>query len=116
MAFTAKNSTAIKYNSVKKLLILTLTIIFSSFNVPAIAQQNDFIKDYLELLENSRKYLILVALEMPEDTYEYKASPESMTFSVNLMQNWFSYLFTNFSARNRQLILFYNLGNKAEKI
>ncbi len=69
----------------KQILILTYTIIFSSFNAPAIAQQNDFIKDYLERLENSRKYLILVAEEMPEDKYEYKASPESMGFAENLM-------------------------------
>ena len=69
----------------KQILILTMTIIFSSFNAPAIAQQNDFIKDYLERLENSRKYLILVAEEMPEDKYEYKASPESMAFAENLM-------------------------------
>ncbi|MFI1743838.1 DinB family protein [Thalassobellus sediminis] len=69
----------------KQILILTLTIIFSSFASPTSAQQNDFIKDYLERLENSRKYLILVAEEMPEDKYEYKASPESKSFAENLM-------------------------------
>jgi uncharacterized damage-inducible protein DinB len=85
LPFIGKNATEIKYNTMKQILILTLTIIFSSFNAPAIAQQNDFIKDYLERLENSRKYLILVAEEMPEDKYEYKASPESMAFAENLM-------------------------------
>ena len=69
----------------KRIFILTLTLIFSSCISPAHAQQNDFIKDYLERLENSRKYLILVAKEMPEDKYEFKASPESMSFSENLM-------------------------------
>ena len=53
--------------------------------MPLNKEQNDFIKDYLERLENSRKYLILVAEEMPEDKYEYKASLESMTFGENLM-------------------------------
>lgn len=69
----------------KRILILTLTILFSSFISPTLAQQSDFIKDYLERLENSRKYLILVAEEFPEEKYEFKASPESMSFAENLM-------------------------------
>lgn len=69
----------------KRIFILTLIIIFSSFMSPALAQQSDLIKDYLERLENSRKYLILVAKEMPEDKFEFKASPESMSFAENLM-------------------------------
>ncbi|PWK17650.1 DinB family protein [Xanthomarina spongicola] len=69
----------------KRILILTLAIIFSSCTHQTNTEQNDFIKDYLERLENSRKYLILVAENMPEDKYEYKASPESMSFSENLM-------------------------------
>ena len=69
----------------KRILILTLTLIFSSCISPVLAQQNDLIKDYLERLENSRKYLILVAEEMPEDKFEFKASPESMSFEENLM-------------------------------
>ena len=69
----------------KQILILNLTIILSSFISPTVAQENDCIKDYLERLENSRKYLILVAELMPEDKYEYKATPESMSFAENLM-------------------------------
>ncbi|WP_104733870.1 DinB family protein [Hanstruepera ponticola] len=69
----------------KHLSILTLTVILSSVTMQSFAQQNDFINDYLERLENSRKYLILVAENMPEEQYNFKASPESMSFAENLM-------------------------------
>ena len=69
----------------KHIVILTFTILFLSSLTTTQAQQNEFIKDYLERLENSKKYLILVAEEMPEDKYEFKASPESMSFAENLM-------------------------------
>jgi uncharacterized damage-inducible protein DinB len=52
---------------------------------PLFAQQDAFIKDYLERLENSKKYLILVAESMPEDKYTFKATPESLSFAENLM-------------------------------
>lgn len=57
----------------------------SSFLSPLFAQENNFIKEYLERLENSRKYLILVAETMPEDKYDFKATTESMSFAENLM-------------------------------
>ncbi len=69
----------------KHILILALTILLSSCTNPVRAQQHDFVKDYTERLENSRKYLILVAEEMPEHKYEFKASPESMSFAEHLM-------------------------------
>ncbi|WP_298895048.1 DinB family protein [uncultured Psychroserpens sp.] len=69
----------------KHLLTLTSIILYSSFISPLFAQQNEFITDYLERLENSRKYLILVAETMPEDKYNFKATPESMSFAENLM-------------------------------
>lgn len=69
----------------KHILILTTMMLFSSITSPLFAQQNPFINDYLERLENSRKYLILVAETMPEDKYNFRASPESMTFAENLM-------------------------------
>jgi len=68
----------------KKILILTSILMFS-FATPLFAQENDFIKEYLERLETSRKYLILVAETMPKDKYDFKATPESMTFAENLM-------------------------------
>ncbi|ULC58377.1 DinB family protein [Flaviramulus sp. BrNp1-15] len=69
----------------KHILILTTIFMFSSLKSPVFAQQNSFIKDYLERLENSRKYLVLVAETMPEEKYNFKASPESLTFAENLM-------------------------------
>ena len=69
----------------KHILILTTIMLFSSVTSPLFAQQDSFIKDYLERLENSRTYLILVAETMPEDKYDFRASPESMTFAENLM-------------------------------
>tara|TARA_R110002074_G_scaffold400044_2_gene594544 strand:- start:796 stop:1338 length:543 start_codon:yes stop_codon:yes gene_type:complete len=79
----------------KHLFILTTIILFSSITSSLFAQQDGFIKDYLVRLENSRKYLILVAETMPEDKYNFRASPESMTFAENLMHigyaiDWYS--------------------------
>ncbi len=69
----------------KHKLILATLLIFSSLASSLLAQQNDFILDYVERLENSRKYLILVAQTMPEDKYDFKATPESLSFAENLM-------------------------------
>jgi len=69
----------------KHILILTAIMLFCSVKSPLFAQQNNFIKDYLERLESSRKYLILVAETMPADKYAFRASLESMTFAENLM-------------------------------
>lgn len=69
----------------KRFINLNLLIFLFSLALPSFGQQNDFIRDYIERLENSRKYLILVAEEMPENKYKFKASPESMSFEENLM-------------------------------
>lgn len=69
----------------KNIFILILAILLFSCSSSTKKQQSDFIKDYVERLENSRKYLILVAKEMPKDKYAYKATEESMTFAQNLM-------------------------------
>ncbi len=47
-------------------------MLFSSVISPLFAQQDNFIKDYLERFENSRKYLTLVAEMMPEDKYNLR--------------------------------------------
>ncbi len=69
----------------KQKFIMTALIIIGTVNLPLFAQQNDFIKEYLERLENSKKYLILVAETMPEEKYGFKPTPESMSFAENLM-------------------------------
>ena len=71
--------------NIKYLLILASVMLLSSFTQPIFAQENDFIKEYLERLEKSKEYLILVAETMPEDKYDFKATPESMSFAENLM-------------------------------
>jgi uncharacterized damage-inducible protein DinB len=60
-------------------------MLLSSFSQPIFGQENVFIKEYLERLEKSKEYLILVAETMPEDKYQFKATPESMSFAENLM-------------------------------
>tara|TARA_R110002049_G_scaffold308226_2_gene511410 strand:- start:4091 stop:4600 length:510 start_codon:yes stop_codon:yes gene_type:complete len=57
----------------------------SSLVQPILAQENDFIKEYLERLEKSKDYLIVVAEMIPEDKYMFKATSESMSFAENLM-------------------------------
>jgi len=74
----------------KNILILTTILLFSSVTSPIFAQQHNFIKDYLERLENSRTYLILVAETVPADKFNFKASPESLTFAENLMHIGFA--------------------------
>jgi len=69
----------------KKLIMLASLLLFSALALPLFAQQNDLIKEYLERLEKSKEYLILVAETMPEDKYDFKATPESMSFAENLM-------------------------------
>ncbi|WP_240467903.1 DinB family protein [Flagellimonas sp. CMM7] len=67
------------------MFILMIIMIFGTVEAPLFAQQNDFIKEYLERFENSRKYLIAVAEMMPEDKYGFKATQESLSFAENLM-------------------------------
>jgi len=74
----------------KQLLILAAVIIFSVVKSPLYAQQDPFIQDYLERLENSRIYLIQVAETMPEDKYDFKATPEEMSFAENLLHIGFA--------------------------
>lgn len=50
-----------------------------------LAQEDDFIKEYLERFENSRRYLMKVAEMMPEEKYNFKATEGSLSFAENLM-------------------------------
>jgi uncharacterized damage-inducible protein DinB len=68
----------------KKILLLT-TLLLALPETPLFAQEDTYIKEYLERLETSREYLILIAESMPEDKYDFKATVESMTFAENLM-------------------------------
>ena len=66
----------------KTITFITLLLLTTT---PLIAQQDKFIEDSIERLENSRKYLLLVADMMPEEKYGFKATDESLSFSENLM-------------------------------
>ena len=73
-----------------KIKITNTLLLFCLLASPIFAQENPFIRDYLERLENSRKYLIVVAETMPEDKYNYKATPESLSFAENLLHIGFA--------------------------
>lgn len=60
-------------------------MIFGSNPSSLFAQHNRFIQDFVERLENSKKYILLVAETIPEDSYGYKATPESLSFAENLL-------------------------------
>ncbi|MDC7997996.1 DinB family protein [Gilvibacter sediminis] len=74
----------------KKVIFCSLFLLMSC--VPLIAQEQDkaFVRDYVERLDNSRKYLLLVAEQMPEAQYNFKATPESLSFAENLMHIGFA--------------------------
>ncbi|WP_282165222.1 DinB family protein [Cellulophaga baltica] len=69
----------------RNLLVLTAILVLSSIASPLFAQQDNFIEQYVERLENSRKYLLLVAETMPEENYTFKPTPESLSFEEHLM-------------------------------
>ncbi len=66
-------------------MICAISICFGLATSPLFAQGDSYINDYLERLENSRKYIVLVAETMPEDKYSFKATPESLSFAENLL-------------------------------
>jgi len=105
----------------KQLFILTTIIVFNSITTPLIAQQDNFIEDYLERFENSRKYLILVAEMMPEDTYNFKATPETLSFAENLLHigyaiDWHSQsLLGGRESREWKTDTIYKVANKSKK-
>ena len=71
--------------NIKYTLILIAVFILSACIQPVRAQENVFIKEYIERLEQSKAYLILVAETMPEAHYKFKATAESMSFEEHLM-------------------------------
>ena len=69
-----------------KPLYFVLSLLFvSTTTSPLFAQEDAYIQEYLERMENSQKYLLLVAEMMPEEKYNFKATPESLSFAENLM-------------------------------
>lgn len=66
----------------KNLIPLIIAFLLTT---PLLAQETNFINDYIQRLENSQKYLNLVAESMPAEQYDYRVTPESNSFEENLM-------------------------------
>lgn len=74
----------------RKILTLLLIVILCSCSSSTGTKKDIFITEYLERLENSKKYTLLVAEKMPESNYNFKASEESLTFAQNLLHIGFA--------------------------
>ena len=101
--------------------ILILSILLLTATKPLLAQQDNFIENYLERFENSRKYVIAVAELMPEEKYNFKATPESMSFAENLLHigyaaDWHSQsLLGGRESRVWQTDTVFKVANKSKK-
>jgi uncharacterized damage-inducible protein DinB len=104
----------------KNIGTLTIIILFSSVT-SLFAQEYSFKKDYLERLQNSQKYLMLVAETMPKNKYDFKASSESLTFAENLMHigyaiDWHSQsLLGGRKSRDWKTDTIFKVANKSKK-
>ena len=96
-------------------------MLISMVITPVFAQEDDFIKEYLERFENSRNYLITVAELMLEDKYNFMATPESLSFAENLMHigyaiDWHSQsLLGDRASRVWKTDTVYKVANKSKK-
>lgn len=72
-------------------------------------------------MENSRKYVLEVAEQMPSEKYNFKASPESLTFAQNLLHigfamDWYSQsLLGDRKVRIWQADTVFKVANKSKK-
>ena len=99
-----------------------MSILFALVPLSIFAQQDVLIEKYLDHLENlKKKYFLLVAESMPEDNYEYRVTPESMSFTENLMHigwamDWHSKsLLGGLAARDWDAFTELKGGEKSEK-
>lgn len=69
----------------KKQILILIIFLLAFYSHSLLAQQDPFLKDYLERWETSRKYMIEVAESMPESEYNFKPTPELNTFAQQLM-------------------------------
>lgn len=70
---------------IKKSFFIIVSLLLNLTSNCILAQQNSFLKDYLERWETSRAYMIAVAEAMPESEYNFKPTAEEMTFAQQLM-------------------------------
>ena len=117
-----KNSAELQQNpnTMKNLTLLTTIMFFSLVSSPLFAQKDGYVEDYLERLENSRKYIVLVAETMHEDKYSFKATPESLSFAENLLHigyamDWHSQsLLGDRESRDWQTDTIFKVGTKSK--
>jgi uncharacterized damage-inducible protein DinB len=62
-----------------------IILLLGSSNNALRAQEEGFLKDYLERWETSREYMVAVAEAMPESEYDFKPTSEEMSFAEQLM-------------------------------
>ena len=104
----------------KNLTLLTVLMFFGLISSPLFAQKDGYVEDYLERLENSRKYIVLVAETMHEDKYSFKATPESLSFAENLLHigyamDWHSQsLLGDRESRDWQTDTIFKVGTKSK--
>ncbi|WP_422859934.1 DinB family protein [Flagellimonas sp. S174] len=105
----------------RQILIIKVIVVLFIFASPLLAQQNDFIKEYLERFENSHRYLIEVANAMPEEKYDFKATQESLSFAESLMHigyamDWHTQSLLGVrKSRDWNTDTRYNVGTKTKK-
>ena len=107
---------------IKTKITIVTSITLLILNIPSLfSQEEKFVNDFIERLENSQKYLNLVAEVMPVEKYNYKATPESLSFAENLMHigyalDWHSQsLLGGREARTWQTDTIYKTHNKNKK-
>lgn len=61
-----------------------LVLIFTLFSLNSFAQ-NETVEAFLEKWENSKNYLIEIAMAMPEDKYDFKPTEREMSFGAQLI-------------------------------
>lgn len=111
---------SIKPQSMKPLQIALCLTFFALATTSLFAQQNEFIADYLERLEQSRKYLLVVAETMPEEQYGFRVTPESLSFAENFLHigyalDWHSQsLLGGRESRDWKTDLIYKVGEKSK--
>lgn len=52
---------------------------------PGVAQNDPFLAEFLERWEGSKRYLLAIADAMPAEKYDFRPSPEEMTFAEQVM-------------------------------
>ena len=102
----------------KLLTLLFIATFICVGTISAVAQKDNFLKEYLERWEHSRTYLIALAEAMPESNYDYKPTPPEMTFAEQLMHiaeamDWHAQ--TQITGKQQHPKEYFSVKNKTKK-